>query len=435
MRPPTAPLKSIAAMALESYRASRGFLLYGIVVVAGLLLVLAGEGLHAPLDRSLSLAGPVCHGGLCLIASLLAMALGAFSFHHDRQTGFGELLEVKPFSGTIYFLGRFLGLAARLTLVYAAAVVAAGLFLTLVSPDTRFAEADAAQVFELGDRTCPHNRPVLLGPGGAGACWTFSGLKNPGEQSWNDPGEQNLNDPGEQGLNDLDERQTTFRFKFRPRLPRQETIDPFVPVSIRVFQGENTRLEKRLSLPLRKSLELPVTVQRETPVKVALSVTGGNNLLEVEHGGCRWIQKETGPLTALVKAAIAALPILYLSLAVSLVFSAFVSTPTAFFATLVLGLLVLSAPSLMIDASLSLLEPPLPAAGVDSTDRETHWGAQAIKRALAWLPDPRAGGGIDPLMHGECPGRADITAPWSEIAWHLPAVLLIGCLLAGRRKR
>jgi hypothetical protein len=405
--------RPILATALESFRETRGWILPAALALGAILLGIVGDSLPASFHESSTQAGAFCYGGLCLVMALVSMALGSQAMARDRRNGFMGLLRSKPLSGLAYFLGRFLGLCVRVTLLFAIPIVTGSLFLQLVGDDEGFAIAKEALSFRTGGMERDPEMPVLLRHGGPEATWHFS-VKGTDAQA-----------------------RAGLRFSFRPRYLRDEPFEASLPIRVTATQGDSVRLEDTLTIRNRKSLELFFTLEWTEDLLVSLRVTGGRNALEIAPKGCRLIRDETGPLVALPLAALSGLPVLYLSLALALVLSSFLSIPTAFFASAVLALFVLYSPSLQADLRQVYLmdhDPsgpfPLPA----EHEPEPAFAAQFAAKLLALLPDPRAGGGLGPLSRSEKPDSSDIAPPWQEAVLHLAALLLLGCCLAGRRE-
>lgn len=388
----------ILAMARESFNESRGYLPPLIALVGSLLLAVIGLRLPAPMEAGGPPAGAFFHGGLCLIMSLAAMAYGATAVAADRQSGFSDVLLAKPVSGPVYFMGRFAGLALRLTLTLASAVLLGALLLHLLSPDTKFAKVSSADRFSMAPSM---NLPVLLQPGGTAAEWNFS-------------------DPGEGSKAGL-------RFRFRTRYPRGAELNPSLPLEVTVVQDRRSLYHEELVIKSRKSLDIAFPVEGDGDLLARLRVTGGSNYLEVSGGGSSLVYGERGPLVPLFASAFSFLPILYLALAVALFFSTFVSVPTAFFACAVLSLLTLSSPSLKAE---------LQSGGGHPWEGEAHRGnpARVAAKALDLLPDPLDGGGLAALSRVECPSTEDLLAPWKQGLPHLLIVVALGSLLAGRKR-
>ncbi|MHC4946229.1 MAG: hypothetical protein ACYTG7_24720 [Planctomycetota bacterium] len=423
-------LKPILATALESFRETRGWTLPAALTLGALLLGLVGRSLPASLHGDATLAGAVCYGGLCLIMAVVSMAMGSQAMAQDRRSGFIGVLRSKPLSGFAYFLGRFFGLGARITLLYAIPVVLGGLILQAVTPETSYAIARGAHSFRTGTEERDPELPVMIRSGGPPASWRFS-----------------MEDAGATVRAGL-------RFLFRPRYLRSEAFESDLPVRVVVTQEGTTLLDEELTIRNRKSLELFFTPNGSNDLVVSMEVTGGRNALELSAGGCRLIRDETGPMIALPLAALSTLPVFYLCLALALFFSTFVSIPTAFFACAVLSLFVLYSPSLRMEIrlaftpgspfpgyvqahtpSLEFDPPPEQQALPGEGGSRTTFLAAAADWVLDILPDPHAGGGLDPLTRIEKPGFSDIAAPWREAALHLAAVLVLGCFLAGRREK
>ena len=132
-------------MTLESYQESRGLVLPMLVWIGACLLVILGLGLPAPLEPAGALAASFSFGGVCLVLSLAAMALGAWALAADRSSGFCGMMMAKPLSGPSYFLGRFLGLAFRLTAMALIAGLVCGSALALLAPDITFSRVLAPE--------------------------------------------------------------------------------------------------------------------------------------------------------------------------------------------------------------------------------------------------------------------------------------------------
>jgi hypothetical protein len=387
-------MNRVLAMARESFRESRGCLPPLIAVGGSLLLAVIGLRLPPPMEAAGPPAAAFFHGGLSLIMSLAAMAYGASAVAADRQSGFSDVLLAKPLTGPVYFLGRYLGLSFRLTLLLAGAVLLGGLLLLFA--DTKHARVRSADRFSM---TTSMDLPVLLQPGGPSVEWVFPG-------------------------DDL-EGKATLRFRFRTRYPKGSELVPSLPLEVTVLRNGSILYHEELEIKSRKSLDIPFPVKEAGDLQVMLHVAGGANYLEVSGNGCKLVYGVSGPVVPLFAAAFSFLPILYLALAVALLFSTFVSVPTSFFACAVLSLLTLAGPSLKAELTSG---HPWEVGSSPGTP------ARVAAKALDLLPDPRDGGGMDALLRVECPSTDDVLEPWEQGLPHLLLVLALGSLLAGRKR-
>ena len=119
-----------------------------------------------------------------------------------------------------------------------------------------------------------------------------------------------------------------------------------------------------------------------------------------------------------------------------LTFSTFVSAPTALFSTLVLSLVVLLGPSMRTEIELASAKHAVMGHGYvqEELGEWERLVLQIFDSALSLLPDPEAGGGLDPLTGMESPETGAMLRPWQEGLPHLIIVMILGCLLAGRRR-
>ena len=421
----TRPLIRLKAMAKESNQEARGPAPLVLIVAGALIFAWIGHILPSPMGSEGSLAGAFFSGGTQFVLALLAISTGAWALAADRGSGLADALFSKPLAGAQYYLGRLIGLAARLTLIAAAAWIAAGCFLALFPGESEFSMTSTPFRFTKGGKELSVNSSVLLFAKGGKACWDFSSPpegRNP------------------EGM---------VRFGFRPRFSRNKPFSDSIPVGLTVRQGDALLLDREVIVKNRKSLSLPIDLAGNSDVRVALSVKSGHNLMELSGNGCTLVHGKTGPMLTLLLATLSFLPAVYLSLAAALTFSAFVSAPTAFFSTAVLGLLVLMGPSVQADLRLAasgrnMLPVDLPGHAHHAPQAHDHpteesrffrSAAEITADALSILPDPGAGGSVEPLTRMECPGKDAVTRPWKEsIAAFLGAVFL-GCMLAGRRQR
>ncbi|MFH1999519.1 MAG: hypothetical protein ABIK28_07560 [Planctomycetota bacterium] len=425
----TDPHRILRAMIVETLRETRGWGAPFLVFSGGFVLVLVGRNLPSGLDRPGGLAGAFSYGGLCLALSFMAMALGAWAMATDERSGFRGFLLSKPARGAVYFLGRFAGLAIRLAGIFMGALLINGCLMQLLDPDCRFLDTVAAREFRMGDEKQPMEQTGLLAPRGAQAQWIFE-AKGPAES-----------------------RRAEVQFKLRSRYPRDRALQCELPLAISVFQGESTLLSERLTLKNRKSLNLLFETHGPERICVILQVTGGQNFLELSGRDCLLVQGGALPAIALLRAGVSFLPLLLLILCTGLVFSTFVSTGTAFLASAVLSLLVVSAPSL--DANLERVAaggtshdclacsaPSLPKEAAQGTIEHEHGEANSFLKGfalaaghgLALLPDARSGESMDALSRQESPAAAELWHAWKAFLPHLAILLGLGALLAGRRR-
>lgn len=404
-------VQRIFAMAKETFRETRGVVLPALVTAGGALLVLIGRGLPPPMEKEGALSGAAFFGGLSLVLAFIAVSFGAWTLAADRRGGFLDFIRSKPLSGVAYYLGRFLGLAARITWLVLLAFLFGGVLIALITPDVKFSNARVAETLVAGGEEHPPDLPLLLRPEGAGVLWRFS-------------------DPAE-----VDGSRAGLRFKFRPRYPWAETFTDVLPLRVHVHQGNAVRIEREVEIRNRKSLKIDLPPLGSGEVRVRLQVPSGQNYLEIEGGGCQLVTGSAGPIRALLAAATALLPVLYLSLALALFFSAFVSVPTALFSTLVLSLVVLLGPSIQGEIRLAFAKDSQSRHQEDPEKIPAwkHLAARVISKGLSLLPDPKAGGGLDSLARMESPRLANVIRPWREGLPHLVIVIILGCLLAGRR--
>jgi hypothetical protein len=411
-------------MAILTFRESRSPLLMLLILLGGLLIAWAGLRLPAPLEGPNTLAGAFFFGGISLVLILLAMVIGAHAMAADRGSGFHGFLLSKPLSGPVYFLGRFAGLAARLTLTVLLAMLLGGVFLQLLAPGLAFSTVQVADRTAIGDVNPALDDKLLLVPGGPEMTWIFPGQ-------------------GEKGSMDV-----SIRFRFRPRFRRGGALDASLPLKITLSQGDRLLLDDEFRIINRKSLDLSIRLESGRPVRVTARVTGGVNALEITGDGCTLALGKRLPLSALLLGAAGSLPVLYLALVVALMFSAMVSIPTAFFSTAVLSLLVLMGPSLQAEFMLATshgnlspgkqehgqrigkMVPPPPRGESKGLLRAA---AHLTARALSLLPDPRKGSVVDPLSRSESPRAAEMLEPWKDFLPHILLGLALGCLLAARR--
>lgn len=417
-----APPAGIVAMAAVTVREGRGIALPLLFLAGAVLFFAAGRALPSPMGAEGGLAGTFLYGALTLTAGALAAALGAARCAEDRRRGFRDLLFSTPLSGPAYFMGRFLGLAARITFLYGGALLAAG-GLLLLAPGAGYFHASPAVRVETSGRPLSSTAPFLLLPKGRAATWTFAAPAT--------------------GL-----ATGRLRLTLRPRYPRGQAFSPTLPLAVRVEEGGRVRLERTILIKNRKGVTLPLRLEGGAPVRVRLEVREGKNLLEMTPEGCVLLAGRSSPVRALLAAGAAGLPWIYLALAAALFFSTFMHASTALFSTVVLALLVSAVPMLRWELAFSATRPwtegTVPARVQGALQRPpprrpaaTGWRrslARAARGLLGLLPDARLGGGLAPLSRMERPGRADILLPWRAVSPHLALLLLFGCLAAGRRR-
>lgn len=404
-------VQRIFALAMETFRETRGVVLPALVTAGGALLVLIGFRLPPPLEKEGALSGAFFFGGLSLVLAFIAVSFGAWTLASDRRGGFFDFIRSKPLSGAAYYLGRFLGLAARITWLVLLAFLFGGVLIAVIAPDVTFSNVRVADTLVEGGREQPADLPLLLRPEGAGVLWIFSA-------------------PAE-----ADGSRAALRFRFRPRYPRDETFTDVLPLRVQVLQGDALRIEREVEIKNRKSLEIDLPSLGSGEVRVGLQVASGRNYLEIEGEGCQLVTGSAGPIRSILGAAAALLPVLYLSLALALFFSAFVSVPTALFSTLVLSLVVLLGPSIQGEIRLAFVKDSLSRhqEGPEEIPAWKHLAARVISKGLSLLPDPEAGGGLDSLARMESPRIEGVIRPWQEGLPHLIIVIILGCLVAGRR--
>ncbi len=419
---PGSSIGRIPALAAETFRETRGAAPFLLVLSGGALLSLIGLRLPKPLEEEGSLAVAFLFGGITLVLGLLGIAWGAWSLAADRSTGFRNVLLSKPLSGAAYFIGRFLGLAARLTIMAFAVLAFGGLVFQVLAPELKFSRIHTADRLDLDGEQAPMDTPHLLAASGPEACWTFTAAGSGGTV--------------DSGL----------RFTFRPRYPRGEPFTSALSMRITVVQGDAALLDETYRIIHRKSLVVPFRATGGEEIRVTARIATGHNFLEISKEGCVLVTGNRGALGALLAALTAFLPKLYLGLAVALLFSTFVSVPPAFFATAVLGLMVVMGPALRTELifhgssapsaahshvpNVGVLHAPPPAKRSPGLLRSA---ARLAASALALLPDPAKGGGLDPLTRMEAPSRAAVIGPWEEGLPHLLIASIFGCRLAGRR--
>lgn len=419
------------AVITETQKESRGFTPPLLAVGSGLAFVLVGRNIPTGLEAPGSLAAAFAFGCTCMVLGIMALAFGAWTLARDERSGFAGVLLSKPASGAAYFIGRFMGIAIRLTLILFLALAVNGLLLQWMEPETRFFETEAAERFLSGEMEQPLHQPTILAPHGPAAQWTFKAFDKA--------------TPDEIGL----------QIKLRPRYPRGMALKSALPLQVTVLQSDQVLLNKTIVLKNRKSLPLSFETQGVGRIRVRLAVTGGQNFLEVSGLDCHLVHGESPPLFALLQAGISFLPFLLLMLCAGLVFSSFVSAGTAFLAGSVLTLLVITAPSLSLNLDLMAAgntSHDCPACRAESLDLQqeghSHTAGQthdspgavlrgfitAAKSILELLPDPREGAGMEALSRQQLPTARDLQQPWKEALPLLAVLLVIGALPAGRRR-
>lgn len=420
-----------AAVALETVQQERGFSLWLVAALGGAAALWAGFGLSGGNGAGESLTAFCFYNAMSFLLFAWAMATGARGLAGDRASGLSDLVQSRPLAGTAYFLGRFAGLAARLSIAALLAAALGGLALLLLEGEKGYREVVQAERFVVEDRECPLGTPVLLSPGSGSAHWFFDGASL----------DQDLLEKGGAAL----------RFTFRIRLPRGKPLQGDLPIRVAAQAGAETVLEKEISISLRNEFTLvldPIGRSgrqlQDGMLHVSIALPGGQNFMELDGGGCSFIARETGPLAAIGMAMVSLLPVLWTALALGLFLSAVVGEAIALAATAVLSLVVLAGPALEGDFKLmaagaggghccSALQDDgahAPPGQISRLGRTlASWAASAVAR----LPDPGAGGGSIPLSRGECPGAGAAAPPWREAAAPLLLFLCLGCLAVARR--
>ncbi len=266
---------------------------------------------------------------------------------------------------------------------------------------------------------------MRLSPGGPRARWSFRGLENA---------------RGPEGA---------LRFSFRVRHPRRKPLQNNLPLRVTIRSGGEILAERELTVSLRREFTLPIGPIESESVDVVCAVTGGHNFMETDLAGCCLVRGESGPVTALVIAAVSSIPLLWLILALCLLFSAFVQETTAFLAGSVLLLVILSGPALQKDFALIAAGAPGGghshghAHGACQGERCDHdepaapvvrFLARSAGRVLSLFPDLGSGGAADPLSRNECPSMRDVGPCWTGGWLHLVLLLAAGCALFSWRR-
>jgi hypothetical protein len=418
------------AVSIETIRQVRGLSFWIVLVMGGAAAIGAGFWLPQPAESGASLPGLLYHGVLSLLLAVAALASGARGLAGDRISGLRDLFGATPLSSAAYFLGRFLGLAVRFTAAAAVLALLGGAALALVPEGPAYIKVTEATQFSAGASEHHQRNIVLLPPDGSPARWIFQGLEEGMGRSTAAAG--GVEREGSQGI----------RFAFRVRHPRGLPIQHTVPIRVEVISGGTALMTEDLTVSLRKEITLPLPPMPPRETEVRLSIRGGHNLIEIGDAGCRLLRGTAAPAEALLAAAGAFLPALLTVLALALLFSSFVSEPSALLAGAVLILLTLAAPALERDLALFASGTGLRGSGTEQVTPEDAGGkglllrrvAELAASALGVLPDHTAGGGGRPLSRGECPSRSDMLLPWKETLPRLLAILLLGCLVTSWRR-
>ena len=420
------------AMVRETIEEYRGWILPLLVLASGGAVLAVGMRITSPLSSEGGLAPAFFHGGLTVIMILAAIIHGASALAGDRVSGFEQWLKAQSLPGGAYFLGRYLGLAFRLTIITLACALPAGAILAVINPDLEFARGETAVRVFVGSREADLEAWFLLRPEGSGARWCYAGSEA-----------------------DQEDGRERIHFLLRPRYPRGRPFEAKLPIRVtlsRMGVPPHTvdvviRGRKSLYLPVPKTLLPAGENPGADPLEVKLEVTGGVNYLEVAARDVSRVRSGGGPVTALFDAVLTFLPWLYLALAVTLLFSAFVSAPTALFAGSVLCLTVLLGPDFRTEIALAggpgaaplhyrtqkggFLEAPSIASEQQSRGSTL---VRIAAHAVDLLPDTRRGRALEALSRGERPSASNLTSPWFEIWPHLVGALIVGCLLTGRKR-
>jgi len=415
--------RQVLAVAIETFLQNRGPALWIVCAFGGAAALGAGAWLPRPAGDGGGLSALLLHGVLSLLLAAAALAAGARGLAGDRTTGLRDLFGSLPLSAPAFLLGRFGGLGARFAAAVLVLALLGGAALALLPDTGTFQMASEASRFFVGAEERDPGTAVLLPPDGTRARWIF----------------------------DAGGPAAALRFTFRVRHPRGMPLQDTLPVRVEVQSGGRQVLAEDLSLSLRKEFTLPLPGRPDEETEVSLAIRGGHNFLETGESGCRILRGAAGPVAALLAAAVSFLPVLLTILALALLFSSFVSEPSALLAAAVLVLATLAAPSIEKDLFLFATgaDPRGGAAhdhghsggggGGDSAvpeerSRLLKAAASLAGRALAVLPDPAAGGGARPLSRKECPSRADVLLPWKEALPRIAVILLLGCLIASWRR-
>lgn len=417
---PAGPAAQILFVADETFRQSRGAAFW-IIIGLGSGLALAGGAILTDAQGGGDVTALIFYVVLSILLTVGALAAGARGLARDRASGRRDLFGAQPIFGPAFFLGRFAGLAVRFGLAAVVLAALGGTVLTVTVGQSVFLRVTEPSRLSAGGAACERGDIVRLSPGGPGARWVFEELDRGGDQDG------------------------ALRFSFRLRHPRRKPFQNNLPVRVTVRSGEAVLVDRELTVSLRREFTLPLGAIAEQNLTVDCSVAGGHNFMETGLSGCRLVRGESGPIVTLLAAAVSFVPLLWLILALALLFSAFVRETTAFLAASVLLLVTLAGPALQKD--FALVAAGLPGGGHshaafhgDAEERDQpaspliRFLARSAGGILSLFPDPGAGGAAQPLSRNECPSARDLTACWTEGLPHLALLLLIGCAIFSWRR-
>jgi len=412
----------ILSTTIQTVRQSRGPALW-IVVGLGSVLGLAGGAALTGAEGSGDLTAPIFHGVLSILLSLGALAAGARGLARDRASGRRDLFGALPIFAPAFFLGRFAGLAARFSLAAIVLAALGGSLLSVTGGKQVFLRVTEPSRLAIGGEEYEGGDLVRLSPGGPGARWTFEGLER------------------------TESRDGALRFSFRVRHPKRKPLQNNLPLRVTVHSQGEIVADRELTVSLRREFTLRLDPFAGQNLEVACAVTGGHNFMETSLAGCSLVRGEWGPIVALLTAAVSYLPLLYLILALCLLFSAFVQETTAFLAGGVLLLVTLAGPALQKD--FALIAAGVPGGGHSHSRAASHdeagdhdqpaapvvrFLARSAGRVLSLFPDPDRGGAAGPLSRNECPSAGVLAACWTEGLPHLALLLVLGCAVFSWRR-
>jgi len=410
---PAGPVGQIIATAIQTVRQTRGPTLWTVVGL-GSVLAVAGGAVLTGAGGGGDLKALLFHGALCLLLTVAALAAGARALAGDRASGRRDLLGAQPIFAPAFFLGRFAGLALRFGLAAVVLAALGGVVLSLTGGQRAFLRVTEPSRLAVGARTCDEDDIVRLTPGGPAARWTFEGAER------------------------AESRDGALRFSFRLRHPKSKPLQNTVPLRVTVRSNEEIVVERQLTVSLRREFTLPLDPIGGRDLDVSCAVTGGHNFMEIGLTGCSLVRGASGPIVALLVAALSFLPLLWSILALCLLFSAFVQETTAFFAGGVLLLVTLAGPTLQKD--LTLIAAGIPGGGHSHAASHDDGGdhgqpaspvvgflARAAGGVLSLLPETDGVGAAEALSRGECPSAGGLAASWIEALPYLGLVLLLGC--------
>jgi len=446
--------RQIAATVLMTLFQNRGWWQWIVLAAGGGFALILGSWLPTSGGSIGGLEACIVHVVSSLLLTTIALTLGARALAGDRAGGLSDLVMSKPLSGASFYIGRFGGLALRLGAAALLVALVGGSALAVLSPRGAFFQVTEPTAMTVAGRPYDAHAGLLLPPDGTAIRWIFRDLEGAmaAARSTADGVQPDRTESG-----------PCLRFDLKLLHPRNSPLRDRLPVRIAIHGGSRELAVHDLELTKRREFRLPLPGSVGSTMEVELSIRDSVGFIETGVRGCRLIHGRVGPVTALIRAQMAFLPVLWFVLALALLFSAVVSEPSALLAATVVMLVIFAAPTLEREIELWRAALAHGEAGVSDTGGDvvrslddggccepqppSGWaGPQGVAAAIVGalvscadlmisaLPELSRGGGTESLAGCECLTAADLRRAWLEVLPRLIVVLLLGGMFTSWRR-